>query len=239
MTTECERSGCHEVATTTVQVLGFLRHVCDVHAGAAPDLPQHIESTVSPKGGETTAVINDVDALERILCYLALDSDEFKNWAENPDCGHHVAMDVLTIAEVGTIPQNPAIARSPGSRSPWRVGCVGRQWEANRSHCLPIVFPRNCGSEARVGHRRSGWSCIAHHSKPLLKTVASGLVQKELRALESAPTHAAFEILDQAEHGTDRRTVQRTLIFRRGQILRFVLATQIDLARQRLASRRF
>ena len=30
--TECEISGCHETATTTITLLGMLRHVCDEHA---------------------------------------------------------------------------------------------------------------------------------------------------------------------------------------------------------------
>ena len=40
----------------------------------------------------------------------------------------------------GTIRPHPGIARSPYSKSPWRIGGVGGQWEANRSHWLPIIF---------------------------------------------------------------------------------------------------
>jgi hypothetical protein len=42
--TECEFENCHELATTTTDQLGMLRHVCDAHAPDTDDSATEGES---------------------------------------------------------------------------------------------------------------------------------------------------------------------------------------------------
>ncbi len=66
-----------------------------------------------------------------------------------------------------------------------------------------------------------------------LPEVASHLVQKEFRALEGPPAHAAFEILDQTEHRTRGGAVERSLVFRRPRVIGpTFLSSYVDFARR-------